>query len=136
MGVDTHNVDFFSDFSTIRHVVGNHGALAKTLHVHACALRRAGIAEGLQNHLIGGVFQGIFAQCFAFGTRDIYDGSAPGVKVGTRNAHHIQGMGGVAFVPCFVHDGDEHGTTFSGRGVLPGTLKFLILCLSSRKKTI
>ena len=36
---------------------------------------------------------------------------------------------------CFVHDGDEHGTAFSGRGVLSGTLKFLILRLSSSQQT-
>ena len=44
-------------------------------------------------------------------------------------------MGRVAFVPCFIHDGDEHGTTFSGQRTLSGTLKFLILRLSSCHQT-
>ena len=43
LSIDTHNVDFFGDFSAISHVVGNHGSLAKAFHVHAGTLRRASI---------------------------------------------------------------------------------------------
>ena len=60
LSIDTHNVDFFGNLETISHVVGNHGALAETLHVHACALRCPCITQGLQNHLVGGILQSIF----------------------------------------------------------------------------
>ena len=45
-------------------------------------------------------------------------------------------MGGVAFVSCFVHDGDEHGTAFTLSRVLLGTFKLLVLRLSRRKQAI
>ena len=135
MSVDTHNVDFFGDFSTIRHVVGNHASLTKAFQVHSGTLRRSGIAEGLQDHLIGGVLQSIVTQCFAKSPRDIHRRSTKGCEVSTRNTHHIQCMGWVAFVSCFVHDGDEHGTAFALSRILLRAFKLLILCLGSRLQT-
>ena len=44
-------------------------------------------------------------------------------------------MGGVTFVSCFVHDGDEHGTAFALSRVLLRAFKLLILCLGSRLQT-
>ena len=135
MSVDTHNVDFSGDFSTIRHVVGNHASLAKAFQVHSGALRCSGIAEGLENHLIGGVLQSIVTQCFAKSPRDIHRRSTKGCEVSTRNTHDVQSMSGVTFVSCFVHDGDEHGTAFALSRVQLGAFKLLVLRLGSSLQT-
>ena len=134
MSVDTHNIDFFGDFSAIRHVVGNHGSLAEALHVHTSTLGSTGIAQGLQNHHVCRVHL-VWTRCFTESPLAIYDGSTPRSKDSTRNAHHIQRVGRVAFMSCFVHNGDEHGTTFSGQRVLSGTFKFKVLRLRRRQKT-
>ncbi|CNI58084.1 Uncharacterised protein [Mycobacterium tuberculosis] len=43
LSVDAHNINFLGNLEAISHVVGNHGSLAETLHVHACTLRCSGI---------------------------------------------------------------------------------------------
>jgi hypothetical protein len=45
-------------------------------------------------------------------------------------------MGWVAFVSCFIHDGDEYGTAFSGQRILSRTLEFQVLYLTSSQQTI
>ncbi|CNI58055.1 Uncharacterised protein [Mycobacterium tuberculosis] len=40
-------------------------------------------------------------------------------------------MGWVAFVSCFVHDGDEHGTALAPTRILLGTFELLVLCFGS-----
>ena len=134
MGIDTHNIDFFGDFSTIRHVVGDHCSLAEALHVYTSTLGSTSITQSLQNHHVRRVHL-VWARCFTESPLAIYDGSTPRSKDSTRNAHHIQRMGRVAFMSCFVHNGDEYGTTFSGQRVLPGTFKFKVLRLRRRQKT-
>ena len=45
-------------------------------------------------------------------------------------------MGWVAFVSCFVHDGDEHCTALASTRILLGTFELLVLRLGSQLQAI
>ena len=45
-------------------------------------------------------------------------------------------MGWVAFMSCFVHDGNKHCTALAPTRILLGTFELLVLCLGSHLQTV